>query len=61
MQKMRVARAVLSCFPLLTNNITAFWRCRCLSRSRFLNSLLAGLTCPCCLPEMYVCVRGSKE
>ena len=23
---------------LLTNNITAFWRCRCRSRRRFLNS-----------------------
>ena len=27
-------------FPLLTNNIAAFWRCRCRSRCRFLNSLL---------------------
>ena len=25
---------------LLTNNITAFWRCRCRSRRRFLNSLI---------------------
>ena len=24
---------------LLTNNITAFWRCRCRSHRRFLNSL----------------------
>ena len=28
---------------LLTNNITAFWRCRCRSRRRFLNSLRADL------------------
>ena len=37
---MRAARATRSFLPLLTNNITAFWRCRCRSRCRFLNSLL---------------------
>ena len=37
--KMRAARAAGSCFPLLTNNITAFWRCRCRSRLCFLNSV----------------------
>ena len=31
-------------FPLLTNNITAFWRCRCRSRRRFLNSLFPILS-----------------
>ena len=37
--KMRAARAAGSCFPLLTNNITALWRCRYRSRLRFLNSV----------------------
>ena len=27
--------------PLLANEVIAFWRCRCLSRRRFLNSLIA--------------------
>ena len=39
--KMRAARATRSFLPLLTNNITAFWRCRCRSRCRFLNSLIS--------------------
>ena len=29
---------------LLTNNITAFWRCRCRSRCRFLGRVLLGST-----------------
>ena len=37
--KMRAARAARSFLPLLTNNITAFWRRPCRSRRRFLNSL----------------------
>ena len=28
----------------LTNNITAFWSCRCRSRRRFLNSLFTSAT-----------------
>ena len=44
--KMCVARAARSFLPLLTNNITAFWRwrCRCRSRRSFLNSLLPSIT-----------------
>ena len=37
--KMRAARAARSVFPLSANNLTAFWRCRCRSRPRSLNSL----------------------
>ena len=29
---------------ILTNNITAFWRCRCRSRRRFLNSLFGSFS-----------------
>ena len=41
--KMRAARATRSFFPLLTKNVTAFWRCHCRNRRRFLNSLIAKI------------------
>ena len=39
-EKCTKLRATRSFFPLLTNNISAAWRCRSRSRRRFLNSLV---------------------
>ena len=41
---------------LLTNNITAFWRCRCRSRRRFLNSLMTG----CGLTKLHILQWSSQ-
>ena len=51
--KMRAALAARSFLPLLTNNVTAFWRCLCRSRRRLLNSIWA--------PPSKYCTCTSKK
>ena len=41
-----------SFFALLTNNITSFWRWRCCSRCRFLNSLVLHRQTMLCSPTV---------